>query len=33
MGVMLTGDQPACKAAATAFQNKVLEVASHPIDY
>lgn len=27
MGVMLTGDQPACKAAVLAFQNKVLEVA------
>ena len=33
MGVMLTGDQPACKAAAMAFQNKVLEVASNPINY
>ena len=33
MGVMLTGDQPACRAAATAFQNKVLEVASNPINY
>ena len=33
MGVMLTGDQPACVAAATAFQNKVLEVASHPFNY
>jgi len=33
MGVMLTGDQPACKAAATAFQNKVLEVASNPLNY
>src|SRR5574342_1104490 len=27
MAVMLTGDQPACVAAARAFQNKVLEVA------
>jgi len=33
MGVMLTGDQPACKAAAMAFQNKVLEVASNPLNY
>jgi ethanolamine utilization protein EutL len=33
MGVMLTGDQPACRAAAMAFQNKVLEVASNPINY
>ncbi len=33
MGVMLTGDQPACKAAAVAFQNKVLEVASQPMNY
>jgi len=33
MGVMLTGDQPACRAAAVAFQNKVLEVASNPMNY
>jgi len=33
MGVMLTGDQPACVAAAATFQNKVLEVASHPFNY
>ena len=33
MGVMLTGDQPACKAAAMAFQNKVLEVANQPFNY
>src|SRR5512141_3217961 len=33
MGVMLTGDQPACRAAAMAFQNKVLEVAANPINY
>ncbi len=33
MGVMLTGDQPACKAAATAFQNKVLEVAANPMNF
>jgi ethanolamine utilization protein EutL len=29
----LTGDQSACKAAAVAFQNKVLEVASQPFNY
>ena len=33
MGVMLSGDQPACKAAVLAFQNKVLEVASNPFNY
>lgn len=33
MGVMLTGDQPACKAAVAAFQNKVLEVAGNPFNY
>ncbi len=33
MIVVLTGDQPACVAAAAAFQNKVLEVASHPFNY
>ena len=33
MGVILTGDQPACKAAALAFQDVVLEVASNPIKY
>jgi ethanolamine utilization protein EutL len=33
MGVMLSGDQPACQAAVTAFQNKVLEVAAHPMNY
>ena len=33
MGVMLSGDQPACKAAVAAFQNKVLEVASNPFNY
>ena len=33
MGVMLSGDQPACKAAVLAFQNKVLEVASQPFNY
>jgi ethanolamine utilization protein EutL len=33
MGVMLTGDQPACVAAAAAFRNKVLEVANQPFNY
>ncbi len=33
MRAMLTGDQPACKAAAIAFQNKVLEVAGNPMNY
>jgi ethanolamine utilization protein EutL len=33
MGVMLTGDQPACAAAAAAFRNKVLEVANNPFNY
>jgi ethanolamine utilization protein EutL len=33
MGVMLTGDQPACMAAAAAFRNKVLEVANNPLSY
>jgi ethanolamine utilization protein EutL len=33
MRVIFTGDQPACRAAAMAFQNKVLEVASTPISY
>lgn len=33
MRAMLTGSQPACNAAATAFQNKVLEVASNPMNY
>jgi len=33
MGVILTGDQSACKAAAVAFQNKVLEVAGRPMNY
>ena len=33
MGVILTGDQPACKSAALAFQDVVLEVASNPIKY
>ena len=33
MGVMLTGDQPACKAATIAFRDMVLEVARRPIEY
>jgi ethanolamine utilization protein EutL len=33
MGVMLTGDQPACRAATIAFRETVLEVASNPIKY
>lgn len=33
MGVILTGDQSSCEAAALAFQQSILEVASNPIDY
>lgn len=33
MGAILSGDQSACKAAARAFQETVLDVARHPIDY
>jgi len=33
MGVMLTGDQPACKAATIAFREAVLEVAGEPVKY
>lgn len=33
MGVMLTGDQPACKAATVAFRDTVLEVAQSPIKF
>jgi len=33
MGVMLTGDQAACKAATIAFREMVLEVAQNPIRY
>jgi ethanolamine utilization protein EutL len=33
MGAMLTGDQPACKAAVMAFQEAVLDVASDPIKF
>ncbi len=31
MGVILTGDQPGCKAAMAAFQEMVLDVAQNPI--
>ena len=33
MGVMLTGDQPACKAATIAFREMVLEIARDPIKF
>ena len=33
MGVLLTGDQPACKAATIAFRDMVLEIAQNPIKY
>lgn len=33
MGAVLSGDQSACKAAAAAFQNKILEVVRNPIQY
>jgi len=33
MGAILSGDQPACRAAAAAFQDKVLEVAARPMSY
>lgn len=33
MGVMLTGDQSACRAAASAFRDTVLDVAQNPINY
>ncbi|HZU86709.1 MAG TPA: ethanolamine utilization microcompartment protein EutL [Anaerolineaceae bacterium] len=33
MGVLLTGEQSACRAAAFAFQEAVLEVAARPILY
>ncbi len=33
MGVMLTGDQAACRAAAAAFQAAVLEVAERPVQF
>jgi ethanolamine utilization protein EutL len=33
MGVMLTGEQSACRAAALAFQEAVLEVSARPIHF
>jgi ethanolamine utilization protein EutL len=33
MGVVLTGDQPACKAATIAFSDMVLDVAQNPIKF
>ncbi|MBK8047222.1 MAG: ethanolamine utilization microcompartment protein EutL [Anaerolineales bacterium] len=33
MGALLTGDQPACKAAVAAFQEAVLDVAQHPLRF
>ncbi len=33
MGVILTGDQASCRAAAAAFQQAVLDVAGRPIDF
>jgi len=33
MGVMLTGDQAACRAAAAAFQAAVLDVAERPMQF
>jgi ethanolamine utilization protein EutL len=33
MGVMVTGDQPACRAATIAFRDTVLEIAQDPIQY
>jgi ethanolamine utilization protein EutL len=33
MGVLMTGDQPACKAATIAFRDAVLEIAQNPIKY
>ncbi len=33
MGVLLTGDQPACKAATIAFRDTVLEIAQNPINF
>jgi ethanolamine utilization protein EutL len=33
MGVILTGDQASCRAAAAAFQQAVLDVAKHPLGY
>lgn len=33
MGVILTGEQSACQAAAIAFQDMILEVATRPLLY
>jgi ethanolamine utilization protein EutL len=33
MGVILTGDQPACQAAANTFRDTVLEVVANPMKY
>ena len=33
MGAVLTGDQSACKAAAAAFHDKVLDVVNNPLRY
>jgi ethanolamine utilization protein EutL len=33
MGVILTGEQSACEAAALAFQDTVLDVAQRPVNY
>ena len=33
MGVVLTGDQSSCKAAAAAFHHKVLDVVNNPVKY
>lgn len=33
MGAILTGDQPACQAAAEAFQKRVLQVVANPMNY
>jgi len=33
MGAMLTGDQSACRAAAIAFRDTVLDVAAKPQEY
>lgn len=33
MGVLVTGDQPACKAATIAFRDTVLEIAQNPIKF
>lgn len=32
-GALLTGDQSACREATRAFQEAVLEIARHPLDY